>query len=73
MEKCLISQGPVVQSWVSANPGLKFNPLFSRGIQHWTKMRLTKDSLGTSVHFKTLKTKTSFNTDMNFGKLFSCF
>ena len=21
-------QGPVVQSWVSANPGLKFNPLF---------------------------------------------
>ena len=20
--------GPVVQSWVSANPGLKFNPLF---------------------------------------------
>ena len=22
-------QGPVVQSWVSANPGLKFNPLFS--------------------------------------------
>ena len=23
-----IHQGPVVQSWASANPGLKFNPLF---------------------------------------------
>ena len=23
-----IYQGSVVQSWVSANPGLKFNPLF---------------------------------------------
>ena len=22
------AQGPVVQSWISANPGLKFNPLF---------------------------------------------
>jgi hypothetical protein len=22
------SQGPVVQRWISANPGLKFNPLF---------------------------------------------
>ena len=24
-----VNLGPVVQSWVSANPGLKFNPLFS--------------------------------------------
>ena len=28
LKKPLKHQGPVVQSWFSINPGLKFNPLF---------------------------------------------
>ena len=56
-----MAMGPVVQSWISANPGLKFNPLFWFGY------------ICTSVYFKTLENKTSIDTDMNFGKLSPCF
>ena len=40
------SQGPVVQSWVSTNNGLKFNPMFQLLCFY------------IPVHFKTVQTKT---------------
>ena len=49
---CLVDlQGPIVQSWVSANSGLKFNPMFQ--FLHFY----------ISVYFKTLQTKTSIDQD----------
>ena len=44
-----INQGPVVQSWISVNPGLKFNPLF------WFVYFCT------SAYFKTSEKKTPFD------------
>jgi hypothetical protein len=58
---CANNLGPVVQSWISATPGLKFNQLFWFGC------------ICTSVYFRTLENKTSIDPDMNCGKLSSCF
>ena len=44
-------QGPVVQSWVSTNSGLKFNPMFQFLCFH------------ISVYFETLQTKTTIDPD----------
>ena len=44
-------QGPVVQSWVSTNSGLKFNPMFQFLCFY------------TSVYFETLQTKTTIDPD----------
>jgi hypothetical protein len=52
--------GMVVQSWISANPWLKVNPLSWFGYIY------------TSVYFKTLENKTSIEPGKNFGKLSSC-
>jgi hypothetical protein len=44
-------RGPVVQRWVSANPGLKFNPVFKFMYFY------------TSVYFKTSERKTPIDPD----------
>ena len=49
--RLLLYQGPVVQSWVSTNSGLRFNPMF-RFLCFYI-----------SVYFKTLQTKTNVDPD----------
>ena len=54
-----VHQRAVVQSWVSANPGLKFNPLFSFQCFY------------TSVYLKISKNKTTVDPDKIFEEIFS--
>ena len=53
--------GTVVQSWVSADPGLKFNLLFK--FLYFC----------TSVHFKTSETKTTIHSDKISEKYFQVY
>ena len=54
-------EGLLQLSWISANTGLKFNPLF------WFAY------ICTCVYFKPFENKASIDPGMNYGKLYSCF
>jgi hypothetical protein len=54
----IVLLGPVVQSWISANPGLKFNPLL------WFMYFCM------SAYFKTLENETSDDPDKISEKMF---
>ena len=54
----IVTQGPVVQSWASTNPGLKFNPLF-KFLYFYT-----------SVYFKASGPQTTIDLDTTSEKYF---